>query len=542
MVFTDASYKYFANLPHKIRAAVAGAKSDSPCFYKDEPFFDAYQALDNVWVKRISQKVVAQSLNIGRDKLKLWESCFADYGTLGLLPQLSFVEVDPKLERLVVLVKDSRPHESASLALRLPQALDIPGASLELIRLIQRCYGYGQNMDEADIRYFSSLQHIISSVLYHKQKMKQQPIHDIKRRADTFFNFDSDHMQHKVELFKALSLCHKKRQVRPVLKRFGVHPNRFYILKKRYLLYGVWGLVDLVQNTKQGEKISPELELMIIEQRLMNPKLSTAKMIKKLDLKCSRSNVRKIFNRWGLARFKKQVVLRGVISQPIPKKEKIKQVCVGKKSAKSLFPSLIQDANLKVDRLFLDLLKSLSYKSVSISNPGAIIIAPFLDRLGVVQALHTYGPVTYRSTKMTNNIIVNTLRIIAGFPTINDFRLNSDHSAAIGAGLSMNPKKSRYYDSLDQFRFFHLQKLRNDASRRARELGIIDGKEIAVDYHCSPSHSRFPTDKSISKAPDKNQNMVYAHRPQIIWDSITNSIINIAKVVQCDNNFALIWS
>jgi len=148
--------------------------------------------------------------------------------------------------------------------------------------------------------------------------------------------------------------------------------------------------------------------------------------------------------------------------------------------------------------------------------------------LGVVQALHTYAPLTYRNTKMTNNIIVNTLRIIAGFPTINDFRLNSDRSVAIGAGLSLNPKKSRYYDSLDQLRFHHLQKLRNDASCRARELGIIEGKEIAVDYHCSPSHSRFPTDKLITKSPDKNQNMIYAHRPQIIWDSITNSIINIA--------------
>ncbi len=112
-----------------------------------------------------------------------------------------------------------------------------------------------------------------------------------------------------------------------------------------------------------------------------------------------------------------------------------------KESAKSLFPDLIQDAKFKVDRLFLDLLKSLSYRSVSISNPGAIITAPFLDQLGVVQALHTYGPLTYRSTKMTNNIIVNTLRIIAGFPNINDFRQNSDRSVAIGAGLSLSPKK-----------------------------------------------------------------------------------------------------
>ena len=551
-------------MPHKIRAAVAQSKSDIPFFYQDEPFFDAYAAIEKIWIKRKSQKKIAQSLNIGRDKIKQWELNFSNYGTIGLLPQLSHVKVDPKLEKLVVLIKASRPHESASLALRLAQALEIPGASLEIIRQIQRCYGYGHNLDERDIGYFYTLQHILSSVIYHKEKKKQEPVqhqhqqpqqqhyhyhyhyhqplhvHDKKRPAETFINFDSDHLQHKVELFKTLSQCQKKRQVRPELRRFGVHPNRFYLLKQRYLLYGVWGLVDLVQNTKQGEKISHELELMIIEQRLMDPKLSTGNMIKKLRLKCSQANVQKIYNRWGLAKINQQVMLRGVISQPPPQKQDIEDIDIEqesvlstrKKSAKSLFPDLIQKANLKVDRLFLDLLKSLSYRSVSVSNPGAIIIAAFLDQLGVVEALHTYGPgpgpLTYRGTKITNDIIVNTLRIIAGFPTINDFSQNSDRSVAIGAGLSLNPKKSRYYDSFDQLRFHHLQKLRNDASSRARELGIIEGKEIAVDYHCSPSYSRFPADKSITKSPDKNQNFIYAHRPQIIWDSITNSIINIA--------------
>jgi hypothetical protein len=245
------------------------------------------------------------------------------------------------------------------------------------------------------------------------------------------------------------------------------------------------------------------LELLIIEQRLMDPKLSTSKIIKKLDLKCSQANIQKIYKRWGLAKFKKPVLLRGVISQKPPENSERKSdssSCHGEKrekrgqvSAKSRFPNLIENANLKINPPFLDLLQSLSYRSVSVSNPGAIIVAPFLDQPGVVEALATYGPLDYsqRCNQMTNDIIMNILRIIAGFPTINDFTLNSDRSAAtvaIGAGLSLSPKKSRYYDSFDQIRFHHLQKLRNDASCRAREIGITQGKEIAIDYHCSPSH------------------------------------------------------
>ena len=281
------------------------------------------------------------------------------------------------------------------------------------------------------------------------------------------------------------------------------------------------------QISKVGEKISPELELQIIEERLMDPSLSTAKMIKKLGLQCSKANVQKIYTKWKLSRFKEPILIRGVISQRVPEspEKKISDVA---SSAKASFPDLIETANLKVNRSFDDLINYLSYRKVSISNPGAIITASFLDQLGVVEALNTYGPPVYRSKEITNNIIVNVLRIIAGFPTINDFTLNSDRSVAIASGLSLNPKKSRYYDSFDELRFHHLQKLRNDASCRARELGTIEGKEIAIDYHCDPSDSRYHIDKSFSRSPNKNGDMVYAHRPQIIWDSITNTIINIA--------------
>jgi len=72
----------------------------------------------------------------------------------GLLPELSFVDIDSRLEQLIVLIKLSRPHERSSHALRLAEALGIPGGSLEQIRLVQRCHGYGQRMNEKDIEYF----------------------------------------------------------------------------------------------------------------------------------------------------------------------------------------------------------------------------------------------------------------------------------------------------------------------------------------------------------------------------------------------------
>jgi len=525
MVFTDFTWKYFSMIPYYIRRSMSGNKYNTPYDYEQEFFFKSYSALYDYWAKRNTQKQIVEKHHISKETLKKLEREFVEGGTTSLFTKLSFVETPKQLERLVILIKTARPHENASHALRLANALKIEGASLETIRQIQRCYGYGQSLDEGDIEYFHGIQHILFSLHYHKKQGWHG--HDINDKAKTFYDYEHDHVQQRIELFKTLSTITKKRQTLPVLNQFGINSNRFYQLKNRYMTYGVWGLVDLVANKKGGEKISAGLELNIIEKRLTDPSLSFNKMIEKLGLKCSRSNVQKIYERWGLSKIKKPIVIRGVIPQAIPETN-VDRVTNIEKSAKTRFPNLIKTSNLKVNNDFGKLIKLLTYKKIAISNPGAIVMAPFLEQLGVVEALHTYGPVSCRSTEITNDILINVLRIITGFPTINDFMVNSDRSVAIGAGLSINPKKSRLYDRLDGLRFEHLQKLRNDASVRAKELDIIEAKEIAIDYHCDPSDSRFPIDKSISKSPDKNGNIVYAHRPQIIWDSVNNTIINIA--------------
>jgi hypothetical protein len=525
MILTDATWNYFAQTPFRVRSALAQSQSSVPFEYDDELFFKAYDALCNVWAGRKTQRAISDSHSISRHTLKKWETSFVDYGAVGLLPELSFVDIDPRLEQLITLIKSSRPHERASHALRLADALHIPSADMDLIRLVQRCHGYGQRMDQKDIAYFKDLQHILNSVA--KQKTRKINMHDTKQRAKTFLNFNRDHLQQRVELIKTLFQCKKKRQIRPVLTTFGISPNRFYVLKNRYMIYGIWGLVDLVQQGRIGEKISPELELQIIEQRLMDSSLSTTKMITKLNLKCSKANVQKVYKRWGLSRFKIPVPIKGVLARPVPAKVHNKESDM-KQSVKTRMPDLIVKARLKVNPSFSRFIKTLFHRKVMISNPGALIAAPFLDQLGVVEALHTYGPGDFQPADITNNIIVNVLRIIAGFPTINDYTMNSDRSVAIGAGLSLNPAKSRFYDSFETLRFEHLQRLRNDASCRARELNIIEGKHIAIDYHCDPCESRFPGDKGLSKSPDKKGDLVYAHRPQIIWDSMTNTIINIA--------------
>ena len=526
MVFTDTTFKYFSLQQYYIRKAWAETQAVVPYAYESESFFIAYDAMYRRWKQRQSQRKVASALGISRNTLHDWEERFCQYGAIGLLSQPSSVEVDPRLERLVVITREARPHVNSRYIITLANGLQIPGATLELIHRVQRSHGYGQRLDKNDVQFFGELQKILEAVKRHFARAGNSG-HTTSGRAKTFFDYDRDPFQHRVELFRALATGRKRRQVRSILHRFGVQSSRFYSLKARYESYGIRGLVELIHvSRKKGEKISPELELSIIEQRLINPSLSARKIIKALDLQCSRANVQKIYSRWGLPSITLPISIRGIIPSEVSWGPG--EVLHRPYSAKQQFPNLVKTANLNVNRDLLRFLRILSYRRVPVCNPGAIIMAPFLDQLGIVEAIHTYGPSSYRNSEISNNIIVNVLRIVVGFPTIENYMLNSDRSVAIGAGLVVDPGKSAWYRNLDDFRFEDMQKLRNDLACRARELGVIEGKEIAIDYHCDPSASRYPRDQGQSRAPDKNGDLVYAHRPQLIWDCMTNSIINIA--------------
>ncbi|MCP4410315.1 MAG: hypothetical protein GY807_21725 [Gammaproteobacteria bacterium] len=233
MILTDTAIQLFSLIQAHVRSALAILPSDIPFRYEGEPFFSAYEALYRIWRKRESQRYVAAELGVGRSTLKEWEKAFVEYGAIGLLSCPPLVDVDLRLERLVVLAKQARPHTHSGHILTLARALRLPGATIELIRRIQRSHGYGQRQDKEDLDFYRDLQRILDSVVRYRRSGDGKT-RDPKQRAETFFDFEADSLQHKVELFRELSGA-GSRQARPILQRYGVHSSRFYALRKRFL-------------------------------------------------------------------------------------------------------------------------------------------------------------------------------------------------------------------------------------------------------------------------------------------------------------------
>ena len=163
MVFTDLGFKYFSLLQSKVRTSLMNSQADTVFEYKAEPFFDSYKTIRRIWQHRESQRQVSSLLGLSRNTIKEWEESFVKYGAIGLMQIPIMVETDSRLEKLVVLLKAAYPHCNIRNILTLAQALNLPGASIEHIRRIQRSHGYGQRQDASDERFYSNLQKVKNS-------------------------------------------------------------------------------------------------------------------------------------------------------------------------------------------------------------------------------------------------------------------------------------------------------------------------------------------------------------------------------------------
>ena len=69
MIFTEATRDYFSKVQFKVRSALARSASDVPFAYDDESFFQAYDLLYQIWVKRKSQRAVAETKEVSKNNM-----------------------------------------------------------------------------------------------------------------------------------------------------------------------------------------------------------------------------------------------------------------------------------------------------------------------------------------------------------------------------------------------------------------------------------------------------------------------------------------
>ena len=521
MIFTKKQLHYLEELPATVAHALPGAPNPDVPFFLNDPVVRQYEMLRGVWVDGKSVKHACRTFQCCRTDYYRLEDAFLDHGIVAIYPGLGSKRQHPKLERLVLLVKATRPLATATAILRLAESLwPMHPPTLSTIGHILHCHGYGISRDESDREYWHGIQECVEAV--NGLLSKPGPLRNKRHRRAEFY-IPEEGLQVRFELFRELA-SDPDSKVGKVVRRYGMSRPTFYKYLYRFRRYGAWGLIDWRQAGRGKDTMSMELELRVIEEKLEHPRLSLDALVARMRLRCSRTAVYGILRYWELLdKDRPSVMLRGLWDEeesekPAPLVRTAKEAAEG---GRFHVPK-------KVNGHFLHLLERLKSRPLAICDPGPIILAQFIDDLGVCEALHMYGPKRGNGSEMTNLVLLNVCRILSGYETIGNLQRNGDRSVAIAAGVGVFPGKTALYEGFTDLKFSHLQALRNDVAARARDLGLIRGERIAQDFHFKEFYGRSSEEEEIGKGPNSHHEICPGFRPHVVWDLDMDVLINIA--------------
>ena len=521
MLLTETQLRHLGELPSIVAHALPLARNPNVPFFLDDPAIRSYELLRSVWVERKSAKAACRDQRFSRTEYYRLENSFLKHGTAVVYPRMGARDQSPKLERLVLLVKTTRPLATETAIFRLAESLRIdPLPSLRAIGHVLHCHGLGNTRDESDREYWEGLQEIFRALEH--QLSQPEPSRSKADRAGTFYT-PEDALQVRWELFRELALD-PATKVGETIRRYGISRPTFYKYLRRFRRYGPWGLVDWLQAGRGRDKTSEDLELRIIEEKVEHPRLSLDELVSRLNLKCSRTSVYEVLRFWGLTeKDRMPVKIRGFWGD-----EDTEKPTALWRTAKEAAEAGQFQIPSKVNGHFAHLLDSLRTRPLAVCEPGPIVLAQFVDDLGVCEALGIHGPKRPEGGEITNLVLLNVFRILAGYETVGYLRESSDRSVAIAAGVGVYPGKTALYEGFSDLKFEHLQALRNDVSARARDLGLIRGQRIAQDFHFKEFYGHRAEEEEIGIGPSSAGELRPGFRPHVIWDLDTDVLVNIA--------------
>ena len=522
MIFTKVQINYLGELPSALAHGLQRATNADVPFFLEDPVVQNYEALRAVWANGESVAELCRRTRRTRAEYYKLEHAFLRQGICAVYPHMGAQRQNGKLERLALLVKNTRPKATETMILRFAEALRLdPPPSVRTIAQVLHCHGIGTSRDQTDREYWRAIQGSVQAI--ESLRARKGPSSRSKTdRRRTFYQPDEE-LQVRFELFRELG-SKANAKVGETVRRYGLSRPTFYKYLHRFRVYGFWGLVDWLQAGRGRSKVSEELELGLIEEKLEHPTLSLEDLSGRLQLRCSRTGVHELLTYWGLtSKDRTPVRLRGFFhgEEEAPSKPLLR-------TAKAAAQAGQFKLRKKVNGHFARLLVRLKSRSFRLCDPGPIVLAQFVDELGICEALQLYGPQRAEGLEMTNLILLNIFRIVAGYETITHLGKHSDRSVAIAAGIGMFPGKTLIYEHYSDMKFEHLQGLRNDVAARARDLGLIRGERLAQDFHFKEFFGGAPEAEQIGCGPNSAGELCPGFRPHLLWDVDTDVLVNIA--------------
>jgi hypothetical protein len=521
MILSQRTIDYFSGLQARVSQAMAKVAGTRPYFVEHDPVIANYEILREIWVERGPIKAVCQRRDVSRSQYYELETRFLRHGLAGIFPDFKTPTFCPELERLVLLVKASRPSLSQQSIFRVAQAVPLTrrDADIDLIGQILKSHGLAVSNRLGDKEFWGRVQRVLEQ----SYRLKQQSVkgRNKRKRTKTFFS-DDDPCHKRLELLREL-FFNSDLKIKERCIQYGIAPTSYYRLVEDYRLWGPWAVIPASLPGK--EAVSNEWELRIVLEKLHHPELSAQEIVRRLKLRCSRFTINRVFGRWDLKDKKRSPIAldRHVEGKIYAGEEPFRPLI----SAYHVHSEQKLLESRRINREFDLLCRKMQTHAYHLCDPGPLLLAPFVNDLGIMQAFESYGQPRLRGKDLSNLALLNVFRIIGGYRRINHLSDNRDRSVALASGLGMFGTRSRFYEDTLEFKFDQLHSLRCDLIARAKELNLVEGVKIAFDFHLKQFYGQHSEEKGIGKGPNKSGDMVPGFRPHVAWDLATNTILSM---------------
>ena len=412
--------------------------------------------------------------------------------------------VEPKLERMVIALKRGYP--------RLP--------STKMSTIIQ---GFGYTLESSDILSIYASYGLAKKI---KDIAEQYDFVDLNRRADRLSALlkgaSSEETQkvHRRYLAIRSYVFSSSRKKNKAIDDSGLGRGLFFYYWKSFKQYGLLGLVDRGKKVFRESKIGLANEAKMVVDKLQHSDRKTSHYIEQLKhkgIKAERSTVSRIFARWSTNQYKSVFVsnLERLEREP---------------EAEDLLPrydALVQVPIRMVDANILHVLAGMDENGMYVSAPGIFTLWAYLEELEILPVLDSMGLTGGdRGYNWFDHLLLNIGRIFYGIPCHSRTCKHEESTLALFCHLVSLPCNDTFLKGLASIspdQVFGLQKW---LIKRSHELGLINGKRLAFDFHQIDLDVEMDRLRQFGKGPSPKKNVCYnGFRPHIVWDLDTGNLV-----------------
>jgi len=384
--------------------------------------------------------------------------------------------------------------------------------------------GFGKDLSEEEVlRIYAS--HGLARGM--RELAGEYDFVEINRRAKEF-SLIMDDQAACLEFARRYEAMHNYIQSRPgeqerAIRRSGVNRSLFFHYWKRFCRYGLPGLADSGQELFRVGKIGMVNEARIAVGKLQNPDKGISYFVNQLEtkgIKVYPSSISMIFKRWEVKSFKSE------FADNLKRLESDFKEEVNDGLAASSNPIRL------VDGFYPSTLRGLAKFGMPTDAPGLFVIWAYLEKLGIFPTLHAMGLTSLpegrrKGYSWFDLFLLNIGRIFYGIANYSAACEHQEPTLPFFAGLVKAPCNDTFLDGLEgKITEREAFKLRQWLVARARELGLVNMKKIALDFHQIDMDVGFDRIRNFGKGPSPRKKICHnGFRPHIAWDVETGCLI-----------------